>query len=142
MSDHWAAPLNDGRPFFYVAPAPKCAAMFYLILKAALSGTLVAAISEVARRNPGWGGLLASLPLTSLLAMIWLWRDSADPERVAQLSMGAFWFILPSLPLFIVLPWLLRSGVGFWAAMAIVVVGTLALYAAWFWAAPRMGIKL
>ena len=85
---------------------------------------------------------MASLPLTSLLAMVWLWRDSGDPERVAALSTGAFWFILPSLPLFIVLPWLLRSGVGFWASMAVVVVGTLALYAGWFWAAPRMGIKL
>ena len=116
--------------------------MFYLVIKAALSGALVAAISEVARRNPGWGGLLASLPLTSLLAMVWLWRDSGDPERVAALSTGAFWFILPSLPLFLVLPWLLRSGVGFWAAMAVVVVGTLALYAGWFWAAPRIGIKL
>ena len=118
------------------------AAMLYLIIKAALSGALVAAISEIARRNPGWGGLLASLPLTSLLAMIWLWRDSHDPEQVAELSTGAFWFIIPSLPLFIVLPWLLRSGLGFWAAMAIAVAGTLALYAAWFWAAPRMGIKL
>jgi hypothetical protein len=71
-----------------------------------------------------------------------LWRDSHDPERVAQLSIGALWFILPSLPLFIVLPWLLRSGIGFWAALVIVIAGTLALYATWFWAAPRMGIKL
>ena len=131
-----------GGPSFTCRARLSGAAMFYLFIKAALSGALVAAISEIARRNPGWGGLLASLPLTSLLAMIWLWRDSGDPERVAQLSTGAFWFILPSLPLFIVLPWLLRSSVGFWAAMAVVIVGTLALYAAWFWAAPRMGIKL
>ncbi|MEA3080688.1 MAG: hypothetical protein QOD54_356 [Sphingomonadales bacterium] len=116
--------------------------MLYLIIKTALSGLIVAAVSEVARRNPGWGGLLASLPLTSLLAMIWLWRDSHDPERVAELAGSAFWFILPSLPLFLVLPWLLRSGVGFWVSMTIAVVGTLALYATWFWAAPRLGIKL
>jgi len=116
--------------------------MVYLLIKAALSGLLVAAISEVARRNPGWGGLLASLPLTSLLAMIWLWRDSHDPERIAELSMGAFWFILPSLPMFIVLPALLRSGMGFWPSLTASVVGTLALYALWFWAAPRLGVKL
>ena len=60
--------------------------MLYLIVKAALSGVLVAAMSEIARRYPGWGGLVASLPLTSLLAMIWLFRDSRDPERVAELS--------------------------------------------------------
>ena len=85
--------------------------MLYLIIKAALSGMIVAAVSEIARRYPGWGGLVASLPLTSLLAMIWLYRDTHDAERVAELSMSAFWFFLPSLPLFVVLPVLIRSGV-------------------------------
>lgn len=116
--------------------------MLYLIIKAALSGAIVAAVSEIARRYPGWGGLVASLPLTSLLAMVWLYRDSGDPERVAALAGSTFWFIIPSLPLFIALPWLIRSGLAFWAAMAIVVIGTLALYALTFWAAPRLGIKL
>ena len=116
--------------------------MLYFVIKAALSGLIVAAVSEIARRNPGWGGLLASLPLTSLLAMVWLWRDTHDGERVAELAGSDFWFILPSLPLFLVLPWLVRSGVSFWLSMAIVVAGTLALYAAWFWAAPRIGITL
>lgn len=117
--------------------------MLYLVIKAALSGIIVAAVSEIARRYPGWGGLVASLPLTSLLAMLWLWRDSGgDSERVAALAGSTLWFILPSLPLFIALPWLLRSGVAFWAALAIVVAGTLGLYALTFWAAPRMGIKL
>lgn len=116
--------------------------MIYLLIKAALSGMMVAAISEVARRYPGWGGLLASLPLTSLLAMIWLWRDSHDTEKVAALSSGIIWFILPSLPLFLAVPAMLRSGVGFWITMAVAVAGTLALYAIMFWAAPRLGIKL
>jgi len=116
--------------------------VLYLLIKAALSGAIVAAVSEIARRYPGWGGLVASLPLTSLLAMIWLWRDTRDAGRVAELSAGTIWFIIPSLPLFIALPLLLRSGVGFWASLAIVVVGTLALYALMFWAAPRLGLKL
>ena len=116
--------------------------MLYLFIKAAISGAIVAAVSEIARRYPGWGGLVASLPLTSLLAMIWLWRDSGEPERVAELSVSTIWFFIPSIPLFIALPWLLRSGVGFWAAMAIVVAMTLALYAMMFWAAPRLGLKL
>ena len=116
--------------------------MLYLIIKAALSGVLVAAISEVARRYPGWGGLLASLPLTSLLAMVWLYRDSGDTERVAALAGSTFWFVLPSLPMFLVLPALLRSGMAFWLALALSVAGTLALYALWFWGAPRLGIKL
>ena len=116
--------------------------MLYLVIKAAISGVIVAAVSEIARRYPGWGGLLASLPLTSLLAMLWLWHDTGDPDRVAELSISTFWFFLPSVPLFVALPLLIRSGVPFWASMAIVVAGTLALYAGWFWAAPRLGLKL
>jgi hypothetical protein len=116
--------------------------VLYLAIKAALSGVIIAAVSEIARRYPGWGGLVASLPLTSLLAMIWLWRDSGEPERIAQLSVSTIWFILPSVPLFIALPMLLRSGVGFWASLALCVIGTLALYALMFWAAPKLGLKL
>ena len=116
--------------------------MLYLLVKAALSGAIVAAVSEIARRYPTWGGLVASLPLTSLLAMLWLWRDTGDTGRVAELSSSTIWFILPSLPLFVALPLLLRSGLGFWASMGIVIAGTLALYALMFWAGPRLGLKL
>jgi hypothetical protein len=116
--------------------------VLYLLIKAALSGAIVAAVSEIARRYPTWGGLVASLPLTSLLAMLWLWRDTGDTGRVAELSASTIWFILPSLPLFVALPLLLRSGLGFWASMGIVIAGTLALYALMFWAGPRLGLKL
>jgi hypothetical protein len=116
--------------------------VLYLVIKAAVSGVIVAAVSEIARRYPGWGGLVASLPLTSLLAMLWLWRDTGDPGRVAELSVSTLWFFAPSIPLFVALPLLLRSGVGFWASMAVVVAGTLALYALMFWAAPRLGLRL
>ena len=74
--------------------------------------------------------------------MLWLWRDTSDAERVAELSASTMWFIVPSVPLFIALPLLLRSGVGFWLSMALVTAGTLALYALMFWAAPRIGLKL
>ena len=130
------------RPFFYRPSAIRSPAVLYLFLKAAISGAIVAAVSEIGRRYPGWGGLVASLPLTSLLAMIWLWRDTSDAERVAELSVSTIWFFVPSVPLFIVLPVLIRSGLGFWTAMTIVVAGTLALYACMFWAAPRLGMKL
>ncbi len=116
--------------------------MLYLVIKAAISGIIVALVSEIARRYPGWGGLIASLPLTSLLAMIWLWRDSSDSLRVAEPASSTLWFIIPSLPLFVVLPALLRSGLAFWAAMGIVIAGTLALYALMFWAGPRLGLKI
>lgn len=116
--------------------------MWYFIVKAALTGLLAAAIAEIARRYPGWGGLVASLPLTSLMAMIWLWRDTGDESKIGALSASIFWFILPSLPLFLVIPMLIKAGVGFWPTMAIGIALTLALYAATFWAAPKLGIVL
>jgi len=116
--------------------------MFPFVVKAAISGVIAALVAEIARRYPGWGGLVASLPLTSILAMIWLWRETGDEMQVAALSGSILWFILPSLPMFVVLPALIRSGLGFWASLGLVIVGTLALYALMFWAAPRLGIKL
>ena len=116
--------------------------MLLFILKAVLSGILVAAISTVARRYPGWGGLLASLPLVSVLSMLWLYGETRDAEAVAKLSLGAFWFFLPSVPMFLIVPALLRAGVGFAATMAIACVTTMILYAAMSWIAPRVGIAL
>ena len=115
--------------------------MLYLLVKAAISGLLIAIISEIARRSPGWGGLLASLPLTSLIAMIWLWRDTGDEQRVAELSLGAFWFVLPSLPLFLIIPMLLRSGWTFWPAVLAACAVTIALYAGMFALSARLGMR-
>jgi hypothetical protein len=116
--------------------------MTYLLLKALISGALIAAASEVARRWPGLGGLIVSLPLVSLLAILWLWRDTGDGEKVAQLTQGTFWFLLPSMPMFLILPAMLRAGVGFWVAFVAVVAMTAGLYLAMFWLAPRFGLKL
>jgi hypothetical protein len=116
--------------------------MLYFFIKAGLSGLLAAAISEIARRYPGWGGVVASLPLTSLMAMMWLWRDTGNPARIADLSISILWFVGASVPLFIALPLLLRVGVGFWTSMGIVIVGTMALYALMFWAGPKLGLTL
>lgn len=116
--------------------------MVYFIAKAALTGLLAATIAEIARRYPGWGGLVASLPLTSLMAMIWLWRDTGDAARISALSISIFWFILPSLPLFLLIPLLIRAGVGFWPTMGGGIALTLALYSAMFWAAPKLGLAI
>ena len=118
------------------------ARVLYLFIKIGISAVIVGAASEIARRYPTWGGLVASLPLTSLLVFFWLWRDTGSAERIAELSTSIVWFIAASLPLFIALPVLLRSGLGFWPSMAMVVAGTLALYALMFWAGPRLGMKL
>jgi len=116
--------------------------MLYLVIKAAISGVLVALISEVAKRYPGVGGLIASLPLVSVLGMIWLWRDTADPARMAAHATGTFWFVLPSLPMFLLIPALLKRGVGFWPALAAGCALTMGLYAAMIVIGPRLGLKL
>lgn len=116
--------------------------MVYLIVKAVISGLLIAAVSEVARRSPGWGGLLASLPLVSVLALVWLWRDTSDVDAAAAQAMSTFWFVLPSLPLFLIFPLLVRSGLGFWPSILIACAVTMALYAGFAMLAPRLGIRL
>lgn len=116
--------------------------MLYLVIKAALSGVIVMIVSEVARRSPGIGGLIASLPLVSVLGIIWLWRDTGDMERIAAHAQSTFWFVLPSLPMFLAFPAMLRAGVGFWPALAVSCVLTMALYALTIWLLPRIGISL
>jgi len=116
--------------------------MWYLIVKAALSGCIIAIISEVAKRNPGFGALIASLPLVSLLGAIWLWRDKPDTGNMAAHFEATFWFVLPSLPMFLVMPWLLRHGVAFWTALLIGCVLTGSLYLGMTWLGPRIGRRL
>jgi hypothetical protein len=116
--------------------------MLYLAAKALLSGLIIAAVSEIAKRSPAFGALILSLPLVSILAFVWLWRDTTDTEEIAALAQSTFWFILPTLPMFVVLPALLRSGTGFWPALGLSCLLTLILYAAMVWILGRFGIAL
>jgi hypothetical protein len=114
----------------------------YLLVKALLSGVIVTVVSEVAKRYPGWGGLIASLPLVSVLGMIWLWRDTHDAPRMAAHARATFWFVLPSLPMFLLIPTMLRQGMSFWMALAVGCAVTLALYALTISLGPKLGIQL
>ena len=114
----------------------------YWAIKALISGVIVATVSEVARRYPAGGALIASLPLVSILGMIWLWRDTHDGERLASHAGATFWYVLPSLPLFLIVPALLRGGVGFPVALAIGCLVTVGLYVAMVAALARFGIAL
>lgn len=116
--------------------------MYYLLVKALLSGIIIAAVSEIAKRSPGFGALVASLPLVSLLGMIWLWRDTGDPVRMAAHAEATFWFVLPSLPMFLLIPILLRQGFSFWVALAVGCALTVLLYLVMTWLGPRLGLRL
>jgi hypothetical protein len=71
--------------------------MLYVLTKALLSGAIIAAASEVAKRSPALGAVILSLPLVSVIAFVWLWRDTGDKEAIASLSESTFWFVLPTL---------------------------------------------
>jgi hypothetical protein len=116
--------------------------MLYLAVKAALSGVLAAAISEIAKRSPAFGALVASLPLISIMAVIWLWRDTGDQQRIASHMEATFWYVLPSLPMFLVVPAMLRSGISFWASLAAGCALTVVLYLLTAWALAKFGINL
>ncbi len=116
--------------------------MSYFVLKAMLSGLLIAAISEIARRSPGVAALVASLPLISILGMIWLWRDTGDTARIATHAEATFWYVLPSLPMFLLVPWMIRSGLGFWPSLALGCLVTFGLYMLLVWLAPRFNLPL
>ena len=116
--------------------------MLYLFIKAAVSGVIVAIVSEVAKRYPGFGALIASLPLVSVLGMMWLWRDKPDVPNMAAHIQATFWFVIPSLPMFLLMPIMLRNGFGFWASLAIGCALTIVLYLLMTWVGPRFGLRL
>ena len=116
--------------------------MIYLIIKAGLSGVIIAIVSELARKSPAFGALIASLPLVSILGMIWLWRDTEDPTRMADHAQATFWFVMPSLPMFLLVPSMLKRGVGFWPSLSAGCLLTIVLYAGTTWAVTRAGVRL
>jgi hypothetical protein len=116
--------------------------MFYALIKALVSGAIVGVVSETARRNAALGALFASLPLVSVLGMVWIWRDTGDLERLSVHSSATFWYVLPSLPMFLLMPALWRHGIGFWPGLGLGCAATVVLYLAMAWALARLGIAL
>lgn len=116
--------------------------MLYLTAKAIISALLIVAVSEIAKRSPALGALVASLPLVSVLGMVWLWRDTQDTARLADHAQATFWYVLPSLPMFLLIPAMLRAGAPFWLALIAGVGLTAALYLAMTAILARFGISL
>lgn len=100
----------------------------YYLIKITITVVLVVIISEVAKRSTFMGGLLASIPLISVLAIFWLYIESRDVDRVSSLATSIFWLVIPSLALFISLPVLLMMGFGFYASLVASILITIAAY--------------
>jgi len=102
--------------------------MAYYIVKVVISAILIVAIAEISKRSSFIAAVLASVPLVSVLAMIWLYVDTRDADKVATLASGIFWLVLPSLALFITLPLMLKQGLNFYLSMGLSIVITIGCY--------------
>jgi len=114
----------------------------YYLVKIAFTTVLVVVISEIAKRSTLAGAILASIPLISVLAMLWLYIDTKDADRVSNFASSVFWLVLPSLALFIALPLLLKQGLNFYLSMAVSVGVTVACYFLMIAVLGHFGVKL
>jgi uncharacterized membrane protein (GlpM family) len=111
-----------------------------LLLRAVISGVLVALASEVARRSSILGAVIVSLPLTSILAIVWLYQATGDRQEVATFAWSVLWIVPPSLAFFVALPVALGRGLAFVPAMLLAAAATLGAYVVWVLAARALGI--
>ena len=114
----------------------------YYIVKLAITTMLIVLISEIAKRSAFLGAILASIPLISVLALVWLYIGTRDASKVSALSSSIFWLVLPSLALFISLPILLKQGIDFYLSISIAVAITVACYWLMITTLNFLGVKL
>ena len=114
----------------------------YILLKLLLSSSIIVLISEISKRDTFVGGLIASIPVISVLSIIWLYIETKSIEDIKNLSNSIFWMVIPSLSLFISLPILLKSGLGFYISLTISVLITLICYYVTVFILSKYGIKL
>ena len=114
----------------------------YYFVKIAITTILIVLIAEIAKRSSFMAALLASIPLVSVLAMIWLYVDTNDVTKVSELATSVFWLVIPSLALFITLPLLLKQGINFYLSMGIAITITLTCYGLMVVILNQFGVKL
>jgi hypothetical protein len=114
----------------------------YFFLKVLITAGVVVGVSEVSKRSVWMGSILGSLPLTSILALSWLYLESRDSEQVRNLSMGIFWMVLPSLVFFVTLSGVLKLGLKFVPSL-LIASGVMAVsYAAYTALLKNWGVTL
>ena len=115
--------------------------MSWLITKYAITAFVIVLVSEAAKRSDRLGGLLGALPMVTLLALIWLQLEHQSQQKIANHAWYTFWYVVPTLPMFLVFPWLLPR-IGFWPTLLACAVFTVACF--WLFAllVRRFGIEL
>jgi len=116
--------------------------MLYYSLKIVITTVLIVVISEIAKRSTLMGGILASIPLISVLAIIWLYVDTKNTALISEFSMSVFWLVIPSLAFFIVLPFLLHKELHFYTSLSLAIITTIACYYFMIIALEKFGIRI
>ncbi|BFI94646.1 MAG: hypothetical protein RSP_01560 [Rhodanobacter sp.] len=116
--------------------------MLQYAFKVIVSALVIVAVSELGKRSSFWGALLTSLPLTSLMAFVWIYRDTGNVATIASLSHGIFWMVIAALPLFLILPALLKRGIAFWPALGLSCLVVVGVYVALTWVLGRFGVRI
>ncbi|MEO0964233.1 MAG: DUF3147 family protein [Planctomycetota bacterium] len=116
--------------------------MWLIVVKYAVTAGVVVAVSELAKRTDRWGAILASLPLVSLLVVVWMVVERQPPARVGQYLWYTFWYVLPTLPMFVVMPWLIGRGWPVWVALAAGALLTGGMFVGLSFAVRPLGIEL
>lgn len=115
--------------------------MAWLITKYAVTAAIVVLVSEIAKRSDRLGGLIAALPLVTVLALVWLHVEQQPEQKLANHAWYTFWYVIPTLPMFLAFPVLLPRW-GFWPSLAACVVLTIACFALFALLVRRFGIEL
>lgn len=116
--------------------------MAYYIFKIIISAILIVLVSEIAKRSSLLGGIFASIPLISVMAMIWLYIDTKDVAQISALARSVFWLVIPSLALFISLPLLLKNGIGFYQSMIVSIFVTIICYFIMIYLIGKLGVNI
>ena len=112
-----------------------------LIVKYLLTAAVIVIVSEVAKRLDRVGALISSLPLVTLLVLIWLYAERQPQEKIANHAWYTFWYVIPTLPMFALFPFMLAR-LGFWWTLVASVAVTLVSFVAVAWVARRFGVEL
>lgn len=112
------------------------------VLKALISGAIIAGASEMSKRSPLSGAILLSVPLTSLLTAIWLYIETKDNNKIADMLGNVFWAHIPTLLFFILCPIMLREGFNFWLSLGVSLAVTAAGFFVYAYILNLFGIRI
>lgn len=115
--------------------------MLYLVVKYLVTAAVVVAVSELAKRSDKLGALIAALPLVTVLTLIWLYLEQQPTDKIANHAWYTFWYVVPTLPMFLLFPRCLQQ-YGFWPALMVFAVGTMLIFAVYAWTLRRVGVQL